>query len=1060
MDSLISNDEVIVGKRGKLTDPGSTTSDKTEPESCSIEFFKEKDMVISMIREVITEGNIPDSRALRMKLLTITAIIERYREDPSLLDPHVVDILRPIFADVLLPQVTSPNPAWSPFLSLLCSLVYTLSSICGYSSLTLNEVFPHDVSLLAKVVDLFPHVSGSWESRFVLILWLSVLVRSPFTFEAIGVPKSTFLAAAKTQLMSESSNRSLVKASSLLLARLFVRVDWGPWLDVDLHDLPLGSQLEVVYRTLKLSTAYLTNNEIHKIKNLLEFSTTVSVRMRKLKIGILSFCAILSSPIDALDLIGDCVDSILDSLGDRDTSVRFGVAKAIANISKSLPDVYACQLHEYLIALAPSNDCEYHTYVMLLGELVRRDYSRISKYREKIVETAILATEKNMQQIRDSGCALAWFLSRSGCAEVLKCVNPLINLALFDRDINLRRAAAAALQELIGRRGTREFSSGLEILNIIDFWSISSIEDCYTSLSLEVVKAYPLASESMISHLVNEKLFKPATQPFASRALAVLVPQCFSTTRLEGFLESMCETAVNSEREGPDRVAAIATVAHALIELSDRRFKLGETVQSQVRNLVPTIEKKRLYRGKGGDLVRTACYQLLKSIFISHDFFSFKDETKFYSKCCEMLGEGIVHLVDHVQLAAVSALAAIPSQFHSLVQAEIVAKFLERLKVKAGVNVAARRGMILALARTAATNNPEVFACLVGEALSWPCHYLQGDPDFIDPLTRQYSVSAIVRFAYANSEFTEKGVTTLLEAMEDFQTDKRGDVGSWVRMEAITGLGVLLSKSNSEQRDRIRLSLIAHSAERLDKVAKRAIEVLKTPACECPFTTICSLIELLNPQPVLISHLASAGAEKAVLNLSDSGKGKAVKALFELVNAKNRRYQSKSDFIHRGLCPAVNLLSLLAPVLDHSEFITQVHIPHIVPAVTRGFHLDLLRSVSRLYTQFLLSTERVMAEFFVNEILASPVPKARIAAAGDLIRFLVTRDEEEMVDIVDSADWLSEDETDWRNAADKIAEFIGVGISVKPPVLRKEAREPRKEIEGYREFIKETYRYS
>jgi hypothetical protein len=323
-------------------------------------------------------------------------------------------------------------------------------------------------------------------------------------------------------------------------------------------------------------------------------------------------------------------------------------------------------------------------------------------------------------------------------------------------------------------------------------------------------------------------------------------------------------------------------------------------------------------------------------------------------------------------------------------------------------------------------------------------------------------------------EFIEEAVKTLLIALGDFQTDKRGDVGSWVRMEAITGLRDLMNFM-SEGGDQVIIALVSHTAERLDKIGKQALDVLKTLKypdsklleiflqAQDQYSGICSLIELLPPQPLLVSQLAlscsNASAEREIVNMSIEGKTKAIAAIFESLISKEFRYQSKSDFTHRALVPAIHFLSLLSEILSPEDLVEKLHIPLIVPTVRRGFNLELFKAVSKLYSLFLASHKSALLSFFVNEVLSSAVPKVRITAAGDLMRVLLNADENELVEVVDSADWLSENDSDWLDAARRVADRLGVAIEVKLETRGRD-REVKQEKEGYYEFIKEVYRYS
>ena len=1091
MDSLTCNDEVVVGRKGNLgnTDFIENQGDAVNAHACVLEFFKEKEFVISIIQDVISAGLHSEVGECRKKLMSVMKVVEKYREDPSLLDPHVVAIIRPIFYSIFLPHLENmrENTCWTPVMSLLCSLVYTISSVCGYSSLTMNEVFPHDVFLLRRVLDVLDSISDSWESRFVLTLWLSVLVRSPFSFESIGVPHNRIVELAVRQITNESCNRSILKATSLVLARMFLRTDSGDnWLAEIASRLPEAPLLEVLHRTLKLSSRRLSESELSLVVN--RISTCSSdPRSRKLRIGILGF---LTSSASSLDLAEDAINYIIESFSHKDGAVRYSAAKAIAHIIRSRSRLYGIQIYDYLMSLQLRDDFEYHSLSMALGEMVRRpDVTGLVSI-EAVVHVAIEALEKERntlsmtQQIRDSGCALVWFLSRQLSpdrllSEVIEhCVCPLINVAFFDRDINLRRAASAALQELVGRVGSDRFPEGLLLITVIDFFSVSNLDECYTILPQRAVSTLPLEGkwrrkilESISNHLLKEKIFKSTSilTTLASRRIQLLAAHALAILdRGPDLVESMCEIATSTDAEWHERLAAISFISHHTTTCLSLTI-LPEQHQSLIRNLVPVIERKRLYRGKGGDLIRSACYNLLAAIY--HSTIQFKDNEKYFSKICEMLSEGIVHLVEHVQGSAISALVSIAGTDRAYSLSSLVQGFLQRLREPRGVNVAARRGMVLAIGLVAA-NDCDVFDLLTNEALSWPKHWL-GNHDYVDPQCR---MNAILGLAKIGSDGVDRAAQVCIDAMDDFHSDKRGDVGSWVRSRAIDTFISLYERCGIETRRKIFFCVATHCGERLDKIRDKCwsilagteLDDLEIPVAADPFELVCQLV--VNGSAELSQLVVAVGgstpnsvAEKALLALAGNLNSSSLISdqLFELLSSKNR-YQSKTDYTNRVFVPVVNCIALLVSrshlSLSADVIIKRIHEPLICAEDCSS--LNALKAVSKLYVWF-VEASTILSDFFVNGILLSGIPKLRHFAVSELISVLLHRGNSDVViDQIDSVDWLSENEQDWmRSGVEVIAGHLDIHINTRTKTNHSSAV-VEKDKTGYSDFIKENYRYS
>ncbi|CAK5090215.1 unnamed protein product [Meloidogyne enterolobii] len=91
--------------------------------------------------------------------------------------------------------------------------------------------------------------------------------------------------------------------------------------------------------------------------------------------------------------------------------------------------------------------------------------------------------------IRDASCYICWAFARAYEAKFLRqhlkpLAGTLISIALFDREVNVRRAASASFQENVGRNDS--FPHGIPVLQLIDFGEIARIKHCYLEISVEV----------------------------------------------------------------------------------------------------------------------------------------------------------------------------------------------------------------------------------------------------------------------------------------------------------------------------------------------------------------------------------------------------------------------------------------------------------------------------------------------------------------------------------------------------------------------------------------------
>jgi tubulin-specific chaperone D len=77
----------------------------------------------------------------------------------------------------------------------------------------------------------------------------------------------------------------------------------------------------------------------------------------------------------------------------------------------------------------------------------------------------------------------------------------MVLAALFDREINCRRAASAAFQESVGRQGNENFPHGIEIIAIADYFSLGNRTSAYLQIAPQVARMAPEVLEFMTKHL-------------------------------------------------------------------------------------------------------------------------------------------------------------------------------------------------------------------------------------------------------------------------------------------------------------------------------------------------------------------------------------------------------------------------------------------------------------------------------------------------------------------------------------------------------------------------------
>jgi len=140
----------------------------------------------------------------------------------------------------------------------------------------------------------------------------------------------------------------------------------------------------------------------------------------------------------------------------------------------------------------------------------------------KIIEKALQyevrsGTHSIGANVRDSACYVCWAFSRAYTSTIFQnlkieeqkdgrkgIVMTLIECALFDREINCRRAASGALQEMVGRLQTeipvqdlnqQELKStqtliphGISLISLVDYFLLANRHYCYTVIAPQLAR--------------------------------------------------------------------------------------------------------------------------------------------------------------------------------------------------------------------------------------------------------------------------------------------------------------------------------------------------------------------------------------------------------------------------------------------------------------------------------------------------------------------------------------------------------------------------------------------
>ncbi|XP_047565285.1 tubulin-specific chaperone D isoform X2 [Lutra lutra] len=192
-----------------------------------------------------------DRAAQEGALERFRVIMDTYQEQPHLLDPHLEWMMN-LLLD-LVQDKTSP----ADLVHLAFKFLYIITKVRGYK--TFLRLFPHEVADVQPVLDMFtnqnPRDHETWETRYMLLLWLSVTCLIPFDFSRLDGNLLTqpgqmrmsitdrILQIAKTYLVVSDKARD---AAAVLVSKFVTRPDvkqekMAGFLDWSLHTLARSS---------------------------------------------------------------------------------------------------------------------------------------------------------------------------------------------------------------------------------------------------------------------------------------------------------------------------------------------------------------------------------------------------------------------------------------------------------------------------------------------------------------------------------------------------------------------------------------------------------------------------------------------------------------------------------------------------------------------------------------------------------------------------------------------------------------------------------------------------
>ncbi|KAK3643362.1 hypothetical protein LTR56_006444 [Elasticomyces elasticus] len=496
----------------------------------------------------------------------IINLIEPFQGEPQLLDARLKHIVPPIVDAYLeyLQRKTVDLASTHPSLDdAICTILYTLCKVRGYKVIVgffNNEARYLELILkaLERAISASTGDESKWQVPYILLLWLSHLLLTPFDLASIsgsdphetavlGLPLPVELPLIATRCIRIGLHYLPVStksqdAAAAMLVRLVIRPDMQ---HIGTGDALVNYALQVVGEAnqssiyarlgpLRFLAGIAASTDLaplipdiyrtcEKLSNDGESLLTSNAVAKKLTVKILRNVAILclrsasiegplSSLLETGGVLEEAIDYLLRSLGDRDTPVRYAAAKALSLIVQELNPEMG---HEVIQAILDSfkedlprhstkldfrnaDPLKWHGLTLALAHVLFKRTASPEQLPD-IINALVAALQFEQRtstgsslgtNIRDAANFGIWSFSRRYTTDELLAVctadilyakdetsaiqtvaTQLILSACLDPAGNIRRGSSAALQELIGRHPNQVFE-GISLVQIVEYQAV------------------------------------------------------------------------------------------------------------------------------------------------------------------------------------------------------------------------------------------------------------------------------------------------------------------------------------------------------------------------------------------------------------------------------------------------------------------------------------------------------------------------------------------------------------------------------------------------------------
>lgn len=465
--------------------------------------------------------------------------------------------------------------------------------------------------------------------------------------------------------------------------------------------------------------------------------------------------------------------------------------------------------------------------------------------------------------VRDAACYLCWSFARAfDPQELLPFVDglagALLTVAIFDREINCRRAASAAFQENVGRQGNI-FPNGIEILTKVDYFEVGNRTHCFTELCL-FVASFGKYTKLIVDHLVSYKLGHWDKEIRQLTALSLGRLTKIDEKYVASILPNITPLCAGSDLFS--KHGAILAIGKIVRGLAEQSADLScNEILPNILNIPANLVKNQSLKGVGGELIRSALNSFIDDLSKSIKSINLDCLSSWF----EIIDDNLCNLNEDVRDEASKTISTLSDHENVSISTDFIDKLIKKYSdsvENSARNVEIQRiGAALALGnlslkcyRSMANLNRAIKSLIIGATISDRTkNWAESRRDCLESLRK-----IVLAVGFSNKSETggqikidssdfKSIIDIILRSFDDYTIDSRGDIGAIVREVALRSSSTVICRATSDVEDPEQYYDATVIRSILCKILQQCCEKIdrtRQIACE-------SIRELLLHQPVI-----------------------------------------------------------------------------------------------------------------------------------------------------------------------------------------------------------------